>query len=136
MPFVVDASVTLAWCFEDGKNAYTERILDQLSTETAVVPAIWPLEIINVLLQAERMGRITASMADQFLLVLGELPIVIAESPWPADAEPLILRARQTSLTAYDTAYLALALYNGYPLATQDQKLKKAANDLGVDLMG
>jgi len=133
--FVVDASVTMAWCFEDEKNAYTEGILDQLNADTAIVPGIWPLEVINVLLHAERRGRITSSMADQFVLVLGELPITVMESHWPNAAEPLILRARQTRLTAYDAAYISLALHHQCKIATQDQKLRQAANDLGIALM-
>ncbi len=135
MPFVADAWVTMAWCFEDEKNSYTDGVLDQLSTDTAVVPGIWPLEVINVLLQAERRGRITATAADQFLLGLGELPITVVEMTWPSFAESLILRARQTGLTAYDAAYLALAFRQGYPIATQDKKLKEAANHLGIGLM-
>lgn len=135
MPFVVDASVTMAWCFDDEKNNYTEAILDRLSTDTAVVPAIWPLEVINVLIQAERKGRLTTSEADQFLLTLGELPIVVMDLRWPSDAEPLILRARQSRLTAYDTAYLVLALRQGCAIATQDRELKEAASDLGIALL-
>lgn len=135
MAFVFDASVTMAWCFDDEENAYTAANLDMLSTDTALVPSIWPLEVIDVLLQAERKGRLTASLADQFLLTLGELPIVVMESHWPHDAEPLILRARQAGLTASDTAYLVLALRQGVRIATQDQKLQEAANDLGITLI-
>lgn len=43
MAFVLDASVTMALCFEDEKNAYIEGVLDQLNADTAVVPEIWPL---------------------------------------------------------------------------------------------
>lgn len=54
MPFVVDNSVAMAWCFEDEANPYTESVLDRLQADEAVVPSIWPLEAANVLLLAER----------------------------------------------------------------------------------
>jgi hypothetical protein len=38
--FVVDASVTLPWCFEDEATAWTDRLLDRLrSGDEIVVPA-------------------------------------------------------------------------------------------------
>jgi predicted nucleic acid-binding protein len=74
-------------------------------------------------------------MADQFVCVLGELPITVIASQWPQAAESLILRARPTGLTAYDAAYLSLALHHQCKIATQDQKLRQAAADLGIALM-
>jgi predicted nucleic acid-binding protein len=133
--FVEDASVVLAWCFEDEQNPYTESVLDRLTTETAVVPPIWPYEIVNALLIAERKGRLSPALADEFLYTLGELPITVGELSWPNDAEALVLRGRTTGLTAYDTAYLALALRLGCPLATQDNELLRVARALGVTVL-
>ena len=135
MPFVMDTSVAMAWCFEDEQNPYTESVLDRLSTDTAVVPRIWPYEVVNVLLVAERKGRISQAMADQFLDTLGELPITLADFSWPDQAETLLLRARSAGLTAYDAAYLSLASRLGCALATQDRELLKAARELGVVLL-
>jgi predicted nucleic acid-binding protein len=133
--FVVDASVAMAWCFEDEQNPYTESVLDRLSTEAAVAPPIWACELVNVLLVAERKGRISAALADEFLYTLGELPITVTEFNWPSQAETLLLRGRATGLSAYDTDYLALALRLAYPLATQDKKLRAAALELGVAIL-
>lgn len=135
MSFVVDASVTMAWCFEDEKNDYTESVLDRLASESAVVPAVWPFEVVNVLLMAERRGRLSPAAQDAFLYTIGELPINVAEFNWPSAAETLLLRGRLTGLTAYDAAYLGLALRFRCPLATQDQKLRTAAEKLGVPVL-
>lgn len=135
MTFVVDASVTMAWCFKDEQNPYTEAILDRLLTQSAVVPQIWPYEVVNVLLMAERKGRISAALADEFLYTLCELPITVGKFSWPEHAETLLLRGRVSSLTAYDTAYLALALRQACPLATQDRNLLSAARDLGIPIL-
>lgn len=75
MPFVVDASVTLAWCFEDEATPQTEAILDRLINDTAIVPALWELEVSNVLLMGERRGRLTEAKSARFVALLGQLPI-------------------------------------------------------------
>ena len=61
MALVVDCSVTMSWCFRDEATRYTEDVFDRLRGEPAVVPAIWPLEVANTLLVAERRGRITGA---------------------------------------------------------------------------
>jgi hypothetical protein len=40
MPFVVDASVTLGWCFEDEVSEYAERVFEQLNEDNrGLVPS-------------------------------------------------------------------------------------------------
>jgi hypothetical protein len=60
MAFVIDASATLPWRFEDEATPWTEALLDRIEGgEEVVVPAHWPLEVMNGLLMAVRRGRIT-----------------------------------------------------------------------------
>lgn len=72
MPFVVDASVTLAWCFEDEAKPETEAILDLLSDDTAIVPSLWELEVSDVLLLGERRRCQTESQMARFVALLGQ----------------------------------------------------------------
>lgn len=66
-PFVVDASATLPWCFEDEATAWSESLLDLLSRgEQAYVPAHWLIEISNGLLTATRRQRIMPGRAELF----------------------------------------------------------------------
>ncbi len=47
--FVLDASVTLCWCFENQATDYTEAIFEGLSGgDEASVPFIWPLVLQSV----------------------------------------------------------------------------------------
>ena len=132
---VIDASMTVAWCFEDKKTSYTEGAFGKMvEGAEAVVPSLWPFEIVNALLQAERRKRITAAQATTFLEQVGNFNIVIDSAPRSRIFDWVFLEARQQNLTAYDTAYLELALRRGLPLATLDANLKKAAKDLGVPL--
>jgi predicted nucleic acid-binding protein len=72
---VIDASVTLSWCFPDERTPMSMNVLDRLKAgERALVPAFWSLEVLNTLLVGERKGRITAEQTRAFfdtLRVLG-----------------------------------------------------------------
>src|SRR5262249_19749898 len=128
--FVVDASVTLAWCFEDEATPQTEAILDRLIDDTALVPALWELEVSNVLLIAERRRRLTEAQSARFVALLGKLPIHVDSASVEMDA--VLTAGRRHTLTAYDAAYLVLAEREGIRLATMDAKLRIAAKDAGV----
>jgi hypothetical protein len=39
--FVLDCSVTMAWCFLDEKNEYVDTVLDSLREGEALVPSLW-----------------------------------------------------------------------------------------------
>jgi predicted nucleic acid-binding protein len=129
--FVLDASVALSWCFEDEREAYGVRVLEGLRTSEAVAASIWPLEIANGLLTAERRGRLTPADAAAFTRLLLSLPIAV---------EPVERRALETTfsvgrrrrLSAYDAAYLDLAAGLAIPLATLDDRLRVAARAEGV----
>ena len=123
---VLDASV--AWCFEDESTGFTEGVLDLLSTGTEVLtPAIWPFEVANALLVAERRKRITVAQVTALLQRMAGLRISV-DPIQPGTAFNQILPvARQNNLTEYDAAYVELALREALPLATRDDKLRRAA---------
>src|SRR3990167_5137342 len=80
MNFVLDASVTLAWCFKDEQTPETTALLDRLETAQAFVPGLWTLEIGNILLSACKKQRITYANATEFLNLLSELDIQIDDA--------------------------------------------------------
>jgi len=132
---VVDASVALAWCFEDEASPATDAMLDQVKDEGAIVPSLWHLELGNVLLSAERRGRTIQGGVVARLALMAQLPITIdAETAGRAWREILAL-ARAERLTAYDAAYLELAVRRGLPLATKDEALLGAARRVGVPVL-
>jgi predicted nucleic acid-binding protein len=129
---VIDASVTLAWCFKDELTAAVSRLLERLQTETARVPSLWPLEVANVLGMAERRGRITSAESTQLIDLLKTLDIVL-DHETPTHAFDRILDiARAQRLTTYDAAYVELAMRLGLPLASKDMQLCDAAERVGV----
>lgn len=135
MTFVVDASVTMSWCFEDEATPYTESVLGRLQDSSAAVPAIWPLEVSNILLLGERRGRIPRSKTESFVRVLQELRVAVESERAAAALGPVLQLGREHGLTSYDASYLELAMRRGLPLATLDRRLIGAAGETGVPLV-
>ena len=132
---VIDCSVTMAWCFEDESATAAEAALDRLETADAVVPGLWPLEVANVLAVAERSSRLTPSETSAFLALLAELPIRIDEETTPRAFGDVLSLARRRGISAYDAAYLELALRRRCPLCTLDGPLREAAEAEGVEIL-
>lgn len=132
--FVLDCSVTMAWCFEDETDSYAGPVLDRFDRDTALVPSIWPLEVGNALVVGERRRRLTEKDSAWLLDLLAGLPIVVAELSLGQVAGSVIALARRHDLSAYDAAYLELAMREGASLATQDAALRRAASAVGVPL--
>jgi predicted nucleic acid-binding protein len=129
---VVDASVALTWCFEDEASAATDAVFERVRDEGAIVPGLWHLELNNVLLQAERRGRIDADDIAARLKLIADLPISTdGETAAQAWRDTLNL-ARSERLTTYEAAYLELAVRKGLPLSTRDNELAAAARRRGV----
>jgi predicted nucleic acid-binding protein len=133
--FVVDASVALAWCFADESTELADRTLDLLEHDAALAPAIWPLEVANGLRTAERRGRLDLADLAHVRELLVSLPVRIEEVPLGAAIGEVTELARQLDLTTYDAAYLALAARRGVALATVDERLKRACERAGVQLV-
>lgn len=99
------------------------------------MPSLWLWEVGNVLVQAERKGRITSAAIRTFLGILETLPIRIDQVTTATAWHDTLALARSHRLTTYDAAYLELALRLGLPLASRDQALNAAASKEGVSLL-
>lgn len=135
MSFVIDASVALAWCFADEVSPVADAALDRLSSEDAIAPSIWPLEVANALRTAERRGRLDLADLARIRELLISLPIQVEAIDLDVALGEVSDLARNLNLTAYDAAYLALAARRGHALATIDESLKRACNSAGVKLV-
>jgi predicted nucleic acid-binding protein len=134
MPLVIDASVTLAWCLDDEQSEYADVILKRVSEDSAMVPSVWPIEVANGLLIAERRGRLSAPEIPRLHSLLSDFPIHAEEPALESALGPVISLARTHDLSAYDASYLELAMREGIPLATLDDALRAAAGKSGVAL--
>jgi len=131
---VIDASVALAWCFPDEASEYADGVLVALDGRTAMVPAIWPVEVANALLVGERRKRIRQPEVRRFLDLLKGLSILEDGQPFADTVSNILPLAREHDLSAYDAAYLDVAVRHGAPLATLDAALQKACRAAGVKI--
>jgi predicted nucleic acid-binding protein len=134
MTLVVDCSVTMAWCFPSETTAFTEAALDALAIQSAVVPALWALEVANVLATSLRRKVLSAAKVERFRALLARLPIHLEAMDRDLALGPVLHLARKHQLTSYDAAYLEVARRGLLPLATLDKALRAAAKAEGVEL--
>lgn len=130
--FVLDSSVALGAFFEDEQDAYSIAVWQSLDEAHAFVPALWHLEMGNILSRALRAGRITPDALDDSwdrirVVGLQVLPLV-------GDARHWAQRAADWGLSAYDACYLDAALQQRLPLATKDRQLADTARRVGVPI--
>lgn len=135
MSLVLDASMALAWLFEDERGHAETAILDRVKADGAVVPSIWRLEIANVLHYAVLRRRCTGMFAASNLADLDRLPVVLDDETnrhaWGKTRAP----AHEHGLSVHDATYLELALRREFPLASRDRDLNKAARRARVEVL-
>ena len=134
--FIIDCSMTMAWCFADEATPKTSQVLERLDKESVLVPSLWFFEVTNVLAMAEKRKRITAEQSDQFLSLLTALEIEVDEQASGRAFAHLLALCRSHGLTSYDAVYLDLAMRRRLPLASLDAQLRRAAKAIGVKLLG
>jgi predicted nucleic acid-binding protein len=132
MPFVLDASVTIAWAFEDEDRTSASRVLLRMRTDEARVPGLWWYEVRNALIVNERRGRLVEADTLVFLRALRRLTVSIDHA---AEEAQVLALARRHGLTVYDAAYLELAEREGIALATLDTTLARAASAERVEIL-
>ncbi|MCH9651148.1 MAG: type II toxin-antitoxin system VapC family toxin [Deltaproteobacteria bacterium] len=131
MSLVVDPSAILGLVLDGEAADFGDLVLEKIERDGACAPSIFWYEIRNVLVVNERRRRITPEKTAVFLAALQDLPIEIDAHP----SELSVLQlARAQGLTVYDAAYLDLASRRGVALATLDNKLRTAAQNVSVQL--
>jgi predicted nucleic acid-binding protein len=96
---------------------------------------VWSLEIANILIQAQRRGRVTADRVERLVGEILRLSGRVESFGNERTLRQIRHLAEIHRLTSYDASYLAAALDRGLPLATQDKDLKAAALAAGVRLV-
>jgi predicted nucleic acid-binding protein len=134
MPLVVDAPVALAWALPDEISAYADAVLAVVEQEGLRVPELWAREIANGLAVAYRRKRIASADEKVFLAALSRLRIDAEDGSPLTVVRDGTAAAMRYGLTAYDAAYVDLALREKLVLATLDGPMRKAAERSGVTI--
>lgn len=131
---VIDASVALAWCFPDESADDALLVLEELRHRSGIVPGHWHLEITNAMLVGERRQRLAAADVSRFLGLLSGLSLAVDSFTSQRSISHVLPLAKANALSAYDAAYLELAMREGLSLATLDRQLSEAAKASGVSV--
>jgi predicted nucleic acid-binding protein len=132
--FVLDASVTMAWFFDEPGPALGD-LVDRLADEGAVVPRLWSLEVANVFRMAIRQKRTSAADRDAAFAELRRMGIAVDNGADELDWTTLVQLSDRYGLTIYDAVYLELAQRRRLPLATLDDELRSAASQAGIEAL-
>ena len=137
MSFVLDASVALLWLAPETNPSgvdYASAALKALKTSQAIVPSLLTLEVANVVAKSEAKGLVVEADSQRYIALLGRLNILTDQATAAHALGDTLNLARRYRLSAYDAAYLELALRTGLPLATLDADLAQAATTAGVPI--
>ena len=99
------------------------------------MPPLWHLEVSNVLVIAERKGRITPDELARLVNDLRDLPITTADISPESVRNDILPLAQRERLTVYDATYLHLAMRLKTSLATLDEAVRNAAQRHGVAVL-
>ena len=134
--FILDCSIAICWCIDDESSPATDKLLHQARQMPVFVPAIWHMEIANVLMNAEKKKRLSATEVKNRFQELSSLPLHIdRETAGRAAWQESLALAYTEKLTVYDAIYLELAMRKDWPLATKDEDLIKAARRMKVETL-
>jgi predicted nucleic acid-binding protein len=132
-PFVADASVAVAWIHPAQATEATRGMLQSIREGAVVhVPALWPLEIANVLLVLTRRGKLLDRDRRAALGWIQRLPVEVDHEMASMAYGRLSDLACEYTLSVYDATYLELAQRLNLPLGCKDGALRVAAQACGV----
>ena len=132
MKLVIDASFIASLLLPDESAEESAAQFGRIKEGGAAAPALWQIEVANMLLTALRRKRINASQFARILEAVDSLPLTLQPVLTEKQRGDLLHLARKHELSAYDAAYLELALRLDLPLATIDGRLARAAGNEGV----
>jgi len=130
--FVLDCSATVPWVFESESTKETDALLNRLTAGgKAWVPALWHLEVANVLMGSQLKVWIYKAGIEKFLSALDVYDIEVDSETMALAWSKTLGIAESFGLSVYDASYLELALRRGLPLATLDRSLRAAIQKAG-----
>lgn len=137
MKIVVDASVVLTWLLRAPSPVGAElafTVLHNLRNPAAeaYMPAIGLLEVANVVARSESQSIIEAPRLEMFRAMLRVLPIRTDHNTSRLALGSVLNLAKRHALSAYDAAYLELAIRLALPLASLDARVARAASGVGL----
>jgi predicted nucleic acid-binding protein len=121
MKFVLDSSAALPWVLPEKDSAKAIQLRDHArkAIHELLAPDIFPAEVFNALLKAERTKRINVGDATTlYASIAADVPILHAYLPLMPRAGEIASRFR---VALYDCLYIALAERESCEVVAVDQ---------------
>jgi predicted nucleic acid-binding protein len=131
MSWSLDCSMMLAVILPDEGSELSDKFFRGLADEDLWVPALFWYELSSVLSRASRQDRLREADVTHAIEIIKQ---VMVKTDYLLGTEAIQRSrelARKFGISAYDAAYLELALRRGIGLATLDERLARAAKKAG-----
>jgi predicted nucleic acid-binding protein len=132
---VVDSSFVVAALIVEGHTTFAAEVLEQLADEPLAAPQLVMWEIANVLQKRIVRGVIDARDRQDVWTMLELYGLDLHQAPPSGEMDRLGQLADRHGLSAYDAAFLDLALVEGAALATLDRDLARAGVAEGLTVL-
>ena len=116
-------------------TTFAAEVLEQLADEPLAAPQLVMWEIANVLQKKILRGVIDARDRQDVWTALELCGLTLHQAPPSGEMDRLGQLADRLGLSAYDAAFLDLALVEGAALATLDRDLARAAVAEGLTVL-
>lgn len=129
---VLDASICLKWVFEeeDSEKARNLLTLSEKGDILLLAPEIWEYEIVNGFASAMLKNKLSYLHSKKLLRM------VLEARPQMISTHGLLLKSLENChkyrISAYDSAYITLAVENKIILVSADEKLVQKVGDPNV----
>ncbi len=135
MAAVMDASFAATLFLPDESSARSSECFAETASNGIIAPALWQVEVTNIVVMAHRRKRISTVVIGQILEIIDRLPVVLEPVLTPGQRGRVANIAVSHRLSAYDAVYLELAIRRGFDLMTLDSALAKTARTIGVNVV-
>lgn len=133
MIWIIDCSFSSALFLPDEKSDRISNFFADLSNDDEIfVPALWWFELTNVFTVCVRRGRLNYSDVVNILSLFDDLKLITDVEFGPEYSKELYKLSQLYKLSAYDAAYLELAIRKNGTLNTLDDNLNQAAKSAGI----
>jgi predicted nucleic acid-binding protein len=111
----------------DEADELIDTLPDILYSDEAMVPLHWRVEVANLARMAIRKRRLTESLLIDAFAALSVFDLILDDQTDALAWSTILALAGKHNLTAYDAAYLELAMRTSRTIVTNDKALIKAA---------
>lgn len=129
---VIDASATAPLILDDEAGDVIAEVIEAIAGGSCIAPGNWPWEMANIIWKTLRAKRVKEAEVDPIRKALATFAVTIDRDSTQAALDRTLDLAIVHNLTAYDAAYLELAIRRKAGLASLDADLRKASRAEGV----